>query len=169
MSTRVFLLLMALDLAPPKSSREIERKFLVKRLPPDLDKYENRKIDQGYLAVKRNGTQVRLRKAGDDHTITLKRGRGVARHEWEVELTPAQFAELWPATQGRRLTKTRYDVPFGDHTVEVDVYSGRNKGLTVAEVEFDDEEQCARFQPPDWFGKEVSGKARYSNVKLARE
>jgi CYTH domain-containing protein len=39
----------------------------------------------------------------------------------------------------------------------------------VAEVEFDDEEQCKKFEPPDWFGKEVSGEARYSNVKLARE
>jgi CYTH domain-containing protein len=53
--------------------------------------------------------------------------------------------------------------------VEVDIYAGINKGLIVAEVEFDDANQCADFQPPDWFGEEVSGKSRYSNVKLARE
>ena len=41
--------------------------------------------------------------------------------------------------------------------------------MVVAEVEFDDERQCERFEPPDWFGEEVSGKSRYSNVRLARE
>jgi CYTH domain-containing protein len=39
----------------------------------------------------------------------------------------------------------------------------------VAEVEFRDERECRRFQPPDWFAADVSGKSRYSNVRLARE
>lgn len=160
---------MSLDLARPKSSHEIERKFLVKKLPPNLDGYENRQIEQGYLAVKRDGTQVRLRKSGDEHSLTVKRGRGLKRHEWEIQLEPEQFKELWTATEGRRLRKKRYDVAYRDHTIEIDVYDGSNKGLVVAEVEFDDEAQCKNFEPPDWFGREVSGKARYSNVTLARE
>jgi adenylate cyclase len=160
---------MPLNLAPAKSSHEIERKFLVKELPSNLRDYENTPIEQGYLAVKRDGTQVRLRKAGSRHTLTVKRGRGLRRQEWEIDLIPEQFNELWPATEGRRLKKTRYDIPFGDRTIEVDVYNGCNKGLVVAEVEFDDDEQCKNFNPPEWFGKEVSGKSRYSNVKLARE
>ena len=160
---------MPLNLARPKSSHEIERKFLVRELPPNLKDYENTPIEQGYIAVKRDGTQVRLRKAGSRLTLTVKRGRGLKRQEWEIDLIPEQFNELWPATEGRRLKKTRYDIPFGDYVIEVDVYEGRNKGLVVAEVEFDDEEQCRNFRPPDWLDGEVSGKARYSNVKLARE
>jgi CYTH domain-containing protein len=160
---------MPLDFARPKTAHEIERKFLVKELPLNLKDYESRPIEQGYLAVKRDGTQVRLRKAGSRHTLTVKRGRGLKRQEWEIALIPEQFNELWPATEGRRLRKTRYDIPFGDRTIEVDVYNGRNQGLVVAEVEFDDETQCVNFEPPDWFGKEVTGKSRYSNVKLARE
>jgi CYTH domain-containing protein len=160
---------MPLDFARPKTAHEIERKFLVKELPLNLKDYESRPIEQGYLAVKRDGTQVRLRKAGSRHTLTVKRGRGLKRQEWEIDLIPEQFNELWPATEGRRLRKTRYDIPFGDRTIEVDIYAGLNKGLVVAEVEFDDETQCVNFEPPDWFGKEVTGKSRYSNVKLARE
>lgn len=160
---------MPLNLDRPKSSREIERKFLLKGLPPDLEKCENRPIEQGYIAATRDGMQVRLRKAGTRHTLAVKQGRGLKRCEWEIDLIPEQFNELWPATEGRRLTKTRYDVPFGDHTIEVDIYAGRNKGLVVAELEFDDEEQCRNFRPPDWFDREVSGKSRYSNVRLARE
>jgi adenylate cyclase len=160
---------MPVDFARPKTAHEIERKFLVKELPPNLKNCPSRPIEQGYFAAKRDGTQVRLRKAGPQHSLTFKRGRGVKRQEWEIALIPEQFNELWPATEGRRLRKTRYDVPHGDYTIEVDIYAGRNKGLIVAEVEFDDEKQCQRFQPPDWFGREVSGKSRYSNVKLARE
>jgi adenylate cyclase len=160
---------MSLELAQPKSSHEIERKFLVKELPPNLKNYKSKPIEQGYVAVKRDGTQVRLRKAGTRQTLTLKRGRGRKRQEWEVDLIPEQFDELWPATEGRRLRKTRYDVPYGDYTIEIDIYAGRNKGLIVAEVEFDDEKQCEKFEPPDWFGREVSEKWRYSNVRLARE
>jgi adenylate cyclase len=160
---------MMLGLARPKTAHEIERKYLVKELPARLKQCESRAIQQGYFAVKPDGTQVRLRKSGTDYSLTLKRGRGLKRHEWEIALIAEQFHELWPTTEGHRLRKTRYDVPYGRHVVEVDIYGGINKGLIVAEVEFDDEKQCDSFVPPAWFGKEVSGKARYSNVKLARE
>ncbi|HKP45976.1 MAG TPA: CYTH domain-containing protein [Pyrinomonadaceae bacterium] len=160
---------MDLELARPKTAHEIERKFLVKELPVNLKTCESRPIEQGYFAVKRDGTQVRLRKAGTQYSLTFKRGRGIKRQEWEVALLPEQFNELWPTTEGRRLRKTRYDVRYGEYTIEVDIYAGLNKGLIVAEVEFDDERQCEKFQPPKWFDEEVSGKSRYSNVRLARE
>jgi len=152
-----------------KVSREIERKFLLRKLPPNLRHFRSRTIEQGYLAVKTDGTQIRLRKAGRHHSLTIKRGRGLSRQEIEIDLARDQFEELWPATAGCRLTKTRYDVPFGKYTIEIDLYRGRNEGLVVAEVEFRDERECRRFQPPDWFAAEVSGKSRYSNVRLARE
>ncbi len=152
-----------------KVTREIERKFLLTKLPPNLRHFHSRTIEQGYLSVKSDGTQIRLRKSGRHHSLTIKRGRGISRQEIEVDLTRDQFEELWPATAGCRLTKTRYDVPFSKHTIEIDVYRGRNEGLVVAEVEFRDERDCKRFQPPDWFAADVSGKSRYSNVRLARE
>jgi CYTH domain-containing protein len=156
-------------LARHKTAHEIERKYLVRELPPNLKECGSREIEQGYFAAKRDGTQVRLRKTGTDYSLAFKRGRALKRDEWEVVLMAEQFMELWPSTKGHRLRKTRYDVPYGKHVVEVDLYGGINKGLIVAEVEFDDEKECDSFVPPSWFGPEVSGKARYSNVKLARE
>ena len=147
--------------------REIERKFLVRRLPEQLAAFPHAEIDQGYLAIAPGGVQVRLRKAGEKHSLTYKRGRGSAREEREIELTPEQFAVLWPATEGKRLTKTRYDVPLGDRTVEIDVYTGRHAGLIVAEVEFDDEQSARTFAVPGWLGKDVSHDRRYSNQLLA--
>ena len=51
--------------------------------------------------------------------------------------------------------------------MELDVYGGDLDGLTVAEVEFDDERQAEEFEPPDWFGDEVTGKEEYLNEALA--
>ncbi|HEX8280578.1 MAG TPA: hypothetical protein VF551_04315, partial [Chthoniobacterales bacterium] len=98
-----------------------------------------------------------------------KRDDRGGRIEREVELTPEQFDVLWPATEGRRLEKTRYDIPLGDCVVEIDIYRGRHEGMIVAEVEFSDEHAARAFQPPNWLGEDVSGQARYSNVRLACE
>jgi len=149
------------------STREIERKFLVKRLPPDLKKFPHDLIEQGYLAAGRGGLQVRLRKKGSVLSLTYKQGTKGEREEREVRLSLEQFNTLWPATLGRRLTKVRYDVPWKRHTIEIDVYRGRHDGLVVAEVEFDDQRSCANFEPPGWLGRDVTGKPKYSNVALA--
>ena len=147
--------------------REIERKFLVRKMPDNLAGYPHAMIDQGYLAIAPEGVQVRLRKAGGKHTLTYKRGRGDAREEREVILTSEQFDVLWPGTEGQRLTKTRYDIPLGARTVEIDVYSGRHEGLVVAEVEFESEQAAREFEPPDWLGDDVTHDPRFSNQLLA--
>ena len=148
------------------STREIERKFLLKRLPPDLSKFPHHSITQGYLALGSGGLQVRLRKKGSIRTLAYKRGKGI-REEREIRLTIEQFEALWPATAGQRLSKTRYDVPWKDHTIEIDIYRGRHRGLIVAEVEFDTVKSSQSFQRPDWLGRDVTGKPKYSNVALA--
>ena len=151
------------------SSREIERKFLIKQLPLEILRARHFKIAQGYLANEPRGRHVRLRKRGKIASLTFKVGRGSAREEREITLSAKQFATLWPATAGRRLRKTRYEVRWKNFTVEIDIYHGRNKGLVVAEVEFPSELSCARFKSPIWFGREVTGEKRYSNIRLARE
>lgn len=147
--------------------REIERKFLVRKLPADLASCRHSEISQGYLVSLDDGLQVRLRKSGEQYSLTYKRGLGNVREEREVELTADQFAALWPATEGKRLIKKRYEIPLGDLVVEIDVYGGRHEGLVVAEVEFDDEESARKFQQPEWLGDDVTGDPRYSNQLLA--
>ena len=151
------------------SSREIERKFLIKRLPLEILRSRHFRMAQGYLANERGGRHVRLRKKGKAMLLTFKVGRALSREEREIRLSPKQFAMLWPATRGRRLHKTRYEIPWKKMTIEVDVYHGRNHGLIVAEVEFPNQVSRRKFKPPPWFGREITGEKRYSNIKLARE
>jgi CYTH domain-containing protein len=146
---------------------EIERKFLVVELPRDLAGLEAAVIEQGYLAIAPDGTEVRLRRKGDRFFQTVKSGRGLVRRETEVELSEAQFAALWPLTEGRRLTKRRYRLPLPGHICELDVFGAPLAGLVLAEVEFPSMAASRRFIPPAWCGAEVTGDRRFQNQHLA--
>lgn len=151
-----------------RDGREIERKFLVKRLPR-LKRSRRFAIAQGYLAAENRGRHVRLRKKGKAASLTFKVGRGNAREEREIRLSAKQFAALWPATRGRRLRKVRYEIPWKNLLIEIDIYRGEHSGLVVAEVEFPNHGARRKFKPPSWFGREVTGNKRYSNLRLATE
>jgi adenylate cyclase len=151
------------------NSREIERKFLLKRLPEKLKQARRCVIAQGYLAAEPGGRHVRLRKKGKTASLTFKVGRGAHREEREIKLGPKQFTALWPATVGRRVYKLRYEMPWKNFLIEIDIYRRKHKGLVVAEVEFPDRTACRKFKAPAWFGREVTGNKRYSNVRLATE
>ena len=151
---------------------EIARQFLVEWLPENLKQSRSFLIEQGYLATESAGRQVRLRKRGKATSLTFKVGRGSHREEREIKLSPNQFAALWPGTVGRRLRKVRYEIPWDSVKIEIDVYyrgrhARRRRRLRVAEVEFPDTASCRDFKPPWWFGREVTGEKRYSNVRLA--
>jgi adenylate cyclase len=144
---------------------EVERKFLVGRLP-DVAGADSDDIEQGYLAIGSEG-EVRVRRKGEMLLLTAKRGSGLSRQEAEVEIDRESFDVLWSLTEGRRLAKRRYVVPLGELRIELDVYRGDLEGMIVAEIEFASEEDAKAFDPPDWFGEEVTGDHRYMNETLA--
>jgi CYTH domain-containing protein/CHAD domain-containing protein len=146
---------------------EIERKFLVPAAPEWLADHPATRIEQGYLAIDAEA-EVRLRRAGSDLTLTVKRGSGEIREEVEISLGPGQFNQLWPLTAGRRLTKTRHLVPLGDRLrAEVDVYAGSLAGLVTAEVEFESRARSRSFRGRRWMGEEVTGDGAFANQSLA--
>src|ERR1700736_1551649 len=118
------------------SSREIERKFLIKRLPLEILRSRHFRLAQGYLANEPGGRHVRLRKKGRVASLTFKVGRGSAREEREIRLSPKQFDLLWPATRGRRLRKTRYEIPWKNLKIESTFIAVCNIGLVLREGNF---------------------------------
>ncbi len=149
---------------------ERERKFLLDSLPSDLHKHPHELIEQGYLAVEKgpNPAEVRIRKHGRQWVLTVKVGSGEVREEKEVAISASHARSLWPLTRGRRVKKIRYKIPYRDWSIEVDVYHAKAKGLRVAEVEFSSKSDARRFEAPPWFGKEITGVKRYSNVEIAK-
>jgi adenylate cyclase len=147
---------------------EIERKWLVDAVPNEARAVPEAKIDQGYLAIAEDGSEVRLRRRDGKYFLTAKTGSGLRRTELETGLGEEQFAALWPGTEGRRLQKTRRRLEVeGGLTVELDVYTGTLAGLVIAEVEFPDEASAGRFAAPGWFGPEVTDDDAYRNRRLA--
>jgi adenylate cyclase len=158
---------------PPAASasgaQEIERKFLIERVPDWLEEHPATELQQGYVVVT-DDAEVRVRRAAGERTLTVKRGKGEVRREEEIGLEAEQFEALWPLTESQRVSKRRYRVPLeaADLIAEVDVFEGGLEGLVVAEVEFGSEEQGAAFEPPAWFGRELTGDERYATASLAR-
>lgn len=147
---------------------EIERKFLVERPPSDWKRREATLITQGYLPIGTKGLEIRLRRKGSHHFLTIKDGRGLRRLEAEIALPASTFRALWPLTRGARITKRRYALRARPHTIEMDVYQGPHRGLITAEIEFDSVRESRSFQPPQWLGQEITGRRRYANEALAR-
>ena len=148
--------------------QEIERKFLVKRLPDDAWEKEVKDIDQGYIAVEPNETEVRVRRIGGRAKLTVKCGLGVSRPETEINLSEEQFAALWETTDPRRLKKRRIMYPLRGLLAEIDVFCERHVGLITVEVEFHSIKESELFVPPDWFGADVTNDPRYRNQSLAQ-
>ena len=146
---------------------EIERKFLIPT-PPELDQVPRSHIEQAYVAIDPSGNEVRIRRRGDETSLTIKGGRGRSRAEEEFAIDPGRFTRLWELSDDRRLEKTRYELPTDDGlTIELDVYEGGLEGLVTAEVEFACAEAADRFVPPPWFGREVTDDDAYKNRRLA--
>ncbi len=111
---------------------EIERKFLVRKLPPEVERAPSTRIEQGYIAIADDGTEVRVRRRDGAATLTVKGGSGGTRLEEEIAIDAERFARLWPLTEGHRLEKTQHLIPTRTGlTIELDVYSGVLTGLMV--------------------------------------
>ena len=150
---------------------EIERKYLLNLadVPAVLNELEYADIEQGYLLWNDEGGESRLRRIGNQHKLTIKKGKGIKRTEVEIDISEDQYRSLWLLTEGKRLYKTRYYLNESKHVIEIDVYSGKAAGLVVAEVEFMDIEDCKSYIPPHWFGREISENEAFRNRNLAVE
>ncbi|MDZ7743073.1 MAG: CYTH domain-containing protein [Bacteroidota bacterium] len=146
--------------------KEIERKFLVRdvRFKKNASKVF---ICQAYLSRAKNRT-IRIRIAGDQAFLTIKgKSRSSVRREYEYEIPLQHAREMLDHLAKKYLVeKYRYTLDYRGHTWEVDEFTGRNKGLYIAEIElgrFDEE-----FPLPPWVGEEVSDDPRYFNSNLSK-
>lgn len=146
---------------------EIERKFLVNSTEFIQESSLQNRIVQGYLNSDPSRT-VRVRIKGEKGFLTIKgkgNASGTTRFEWEKEIAVAEAELLLQLCEKGIIDKIRYEIPVGKHTFEVDVFSGENHGLIIAEVELSSENEF--FEKPHWLGMEVTGDKRYYNSYLS--
>lgn len=143
---------------------EIERKFLVdkNRWSPTN---QGTKMIQAYLGLAPYPT-VRIRIAGEKAFLTIKgRSETITRPEFEYEVPVDDAQEMLDLAISSPVEKIRYKIQHEGFTWEVDVFSGKNSGLILAEIELESESQD--FPLPEWLLEEVSYDGRYYNSYLS--
>jgi adenylate cyclase len=146
-------------------SFEIERKFLVRNDDWRQLTTGQSNIRQAYLdSNAKASVRIRIRD-NISATLTIKsRPADLRRLELEYPIPVLQAEALMPLRQGIVIEKVRYSVPSGELTWEIDVFSGENLGLVIAEIELPDEHHPVEL--PSWIGAEITGQAQYYNSAL---
>jgi CYTH domain-containing protein len=149
---------------------EIERKFLLRKIPFELEQYKYLDIEQGYLCT---NPVLRIRRKGASYIFTYKSAGLMAREEIEVPLTRDSYEHLVPKCDGSLITKTRYHIPDrrtlneGEYMIELDVFHGALDSLLLAEVEFHSEAEAHAYIAPDWFAVEVTSISTFHNSHMS--
>lgn len=149
-------------------NQEIERKFLVKDNSFRQMAVQCHVIRQGYLCKDKERV-VRIRIADDKAFLTIKAHNphsNMSHFEFEREIDVQSAVQLLEHCLPGKIEKERYVVPYGDITVEVDVFHGDNEGLILAEIELRSEDQ--QFACPPFLADEVTDDLRYYNVSLSK-
>lgn len=170
---------------------EIEKKYLVKEIPKDIDKYPYHVIEQGYLNV---SPAIRVRREDDRYYMTYKAAQpetegDIGKAEYNLSLDEESYAHMVRKADGIIIRKKRYLIPLnedaydkaylekcpdlagqvdnGDIKIELDVFMEPFEGRILAEVEFPDEDAAKNYKPAAWFAEDVTGDRRYSNAYMS--
>lgn len=178
---------------PNRQRVEIERTYLLDRLPELPSNVLAMRIRQGYMPAEHATGAAKAGEMNDasgapadamlegrirrtvmpDGSITckqtIKRGMGLVREETEWSITEQTFDELWPMTRDRRLSKTRYQVHDDGRVWEIDDFD--NIDLVIAEIELTDPDAVVTV--PDWLAphivRDVTDDPAYRNYELAKD
>jgi adenylate cyclase len=154
---------------------EIERRFLVIDETWRQHVEWEAEIKQGYLFSSEDGLTTRIRVQTQPNrapqawlTIKAKGPSKVMAHarlEFEYAI-PVEDAEELLSLSPWYLEKKRHGLHLSEGDWVLDIFSGSNSPLVIAEVELTHPE--AKPPIPVWCGKEVTGVHQLSNAALAR-
>lgn len=177
---------------------EIEKKFTVKEISFDLDKYPFHEIEQGYLNVH---PAIRVRRQDDiyymtykgapDSSLADKNSENIGQVEYNMPLDKASYEHMAAKADGNFIRKKRYLIPLnedsftaeylkknplldeqikkGEIKIELDIFKAPFEGRILAEVEFPSEEAARNYHPASWFDEDVTGNRKYSNSQMSIE
>ncbi len=153
-------------------------KFYISILPPDLDRTSIMITPEQYEALGAcpadiGSLELRTRIIDDkEFYFTMKSKGNESRAEFEIGISHHQFSEFWKiARVGMVIEKFRYSLPHVEEvrSAVLDIHIGRLEGLVTAETEFNSLNSLNRFQPLDWFGREITDDTGYKNIMLATQ
>jgi CYTH domain-containing protein len=159
----------------PYARIEMERRFLLDRLPASVDPDAYERLDDLYI----EGTHLRLRelRRPDGAWIVTKLGQKIldpdapgdprCRQMTTIYL-PESEAKVLAGLPGLRTTKRRYKLLEQGWTFCIDVWEQPTSGTILAEVEAPSIAELERVTVPVWALREVTDDPRYGAIALAR-
>ena len=143
---------------------EIERKFTVNKIPNKIT--NSFVIEQFYMLIDKDFVQ-RLRIFDDKKAIiSLKQNcSGLKRYEFEYEIPLVDARKIISIGNFLSIKKIRHELIIDNIKWEVDQFLEKNKGLVIAEVELQNEDQ--KLNLPKWVEKDVTNQNKYYNYNLA--
>ena len=149
---------------------ELEKTYLAKYLPADLEKSPSKEIKDIYIPKELNHPCLRIRKNGDSYQMTkkepVKDKDSSEQYEHTIKLTAEEFAAL-EHTPGKEARKIRYYYKLNGRTYEIGVYKNALEGLVVIDVEFTDKRDKDDFQMPDFCLADVTQELAFAGGMLA--
>lgn len=157
-------------------AKEIELKFLVESDWEQQAKdsghifVSEKVIRQGYITTGENSVRVRITGTGNyaSATLTIKgKATGISRDEYEYTIPVKHAEEMLETLCGKRIIeKTRqFVIDEYNQQWEVDTFTNKHKGMVLAELELDSEEQTVHV--PRWVKQDVSTNPHYTNAFLS--
>lgn len=140
---------------------EIERRFLVKRIPKNLERYNKSELLSGFIVIG-DEEYYRVRNSDESYSMTYKKGTGGVRVEMEMPINREMFGSLWRIIRPEYTSiKTRYYIPHDGHTIELNIYHGSLNGFVNAEIELTHEDE--KIDLPGWIGPEITDNKSLTN------
>ena len=160
---------------------EIERKFLIKQLPENLETYPYHEITQAYLCT---DPVIRIRKQDDEYYLTYK-GKGLlCREEYNLPLNKDAYEHMLTKSDGNVISKKRYKLPLSNEeineeclqalngselTLELDIFDAPFSPLILVEIEFPNQEAAEAFKMLSWFSEDVTENKEYHNSNMSKQ
>ena len=143
------------------NATKLRRLFLVEGLPDPLTPASSHiQIFDNYIA----NTRMRLRSVRDPETKEwahiLQQGIPLKPDltYWKVSeifMNEGEYAQF-RIFEGTEIRKNRYFHEIDGRMVAFDIFLGDLRGLNIARVEFDSEDELERYEPPGYFIFEVT-------------
>ena len=130
-----------------------------------MESFPRHRIEQAYLCTY---PELRIRRKDERYILTYKGPGFLVREEHEFPLKEESYQQLLKKAEGTVISKWRYRIPYEAYVIELDVFDPPFAPLVLAEVEFSTEEEANLFEPPAWFGEDVTYDPSYTNAAISR-
>ncbi len=150
---------------------ELEKTYLVKKLPENLKSCKFKEIIDVYIPKSSKHPNLRLRKNGNKFELTKKqpvnKGDSSYQNEQTIILSEDEFNVFNQQIDGKRVRKIRYLYNYKGRVAEFDVFQDDLLGLVLVDFEFESMSEKDEFQMPDFCLADVTQDAFFAGGMLS--